>query len=334
MDGGGGFKVPTAALGRRKKASEKIRDLTEERISKAMQNSDEMTPEIGGNDEVSAGEGALFAGSDRHGQNNEANSLDRGATAAEPQGGVKDEIKDDQTSHDATAQLENIDNVVREGAPSSECDNESSDSGKERNSDKQSHDLSSQQQPVKSAESASSIGDKGPVPPPQMPYTVPHWSGEPPRDHTFSLTVIKNGTIIDEVGLNGKAFVVFGRLPNCDIQLEHPSISRYHAVLQYRPVSQETDSSNEEGEGKEREGETKSRSVFSTNPHDPGYYVYDLGSTHGTYLNKSRLDQRCYYRVRVGQMIKFGGSSRLFLLEVNSTVCSLSKKYILDKNRI
>ena len=146
-----------------------------------------------------------------------------------------------------------------------------------------------------------------------MPYTVPHWSGDSPREQAFSLSVIKNGTIIDELDLSGKAYLVFGRLPSCDVQLDHPSISRYHAVLQYRPASPDE---------KERDGEeSKKSTVFSTNPREPGYYVYDLGSTHGTYLNKRRLDQRCYYRVRIGQMIKFGGSSRLFLLEVNNNTC-------------
>lgn len=314
MDGGG-FKVPVAALGRRKKTSEKSQttdDQTEERSSKTTQSPDEARPELGGDREVSAS-GAYHASSDRDGQNSGAGSLDRGAAAAETSGRIKGEIKDDKTSHDTADLPVDIGSPAREGAPSSECDIESSDansSGRESSDDKRSHGLSSRQRPTKSAESASnSGGSEGSVP--RLPYTVPHWSGEPPRDQTFSLSVIKNGAIIDELDLSGKAYLVFGRLPSCDVQLEHPSISRYHAVLQYRPAS---------GDKKEEEGERENHTVFSTNLHDPGCYVYDLGSTHGTYLNKRRLDQRCYYKVRVGQMLKFGGSSRLFLLEVNCTV--------------
>ena len=312
MDGGG-FRVPVAALGRRRKASEKNQttdDQSEERNSKATQGPDEARSELGRDHDVCAS--GACASSDRESPNSAAGSLDGGDTAAESIGRVKGEIEDAKTSHDATDLPVDIDSTARESAPSSECDIESSaanSSGRESSNDKQSHDLSSWQRPTKSAESASNSGSEGSVP--RLPYTVPHWNSEPPRDQAFSLSVIKNGTIIDELDLSGKAYLVFGRLPNCDVQLEHPSISRYHAVLQYRPASQDK---------MEGEGESENHTVFSTNPHEPGYYVYDLGSTHGTYLNKSRLDQRCYYRVRVGQMLKFGGSSRLFLLEVNSTV--------------
>ena len=49
----------------------------------------------------------------------------------------------------------------------------------------------------------------------------------------------------------------------------------------------------------------------------PGFYVYDLGSTHGTYLNKQKVRPRAYCRLRVGQMMKFEGSARMFILEVH-----------------
>ena len=108
---------------------------------------------------------------------------------------------------------------------------------------------------------------------------------------------------------------MFGRLPVCDVPLEHPSISRYHAILQHRPQ----DEKRREGEGVE-EGEWESErrvDVLACRPSEAGFYVYDLASTHGTYLNKKRIQPRSYYRVRVGQMIRFGGSSRLFVLEVH-----------------
>ena len=114
--------------------------------------------------------------------------------------------------------------------------------------------------------------------------------------------MIKNGIVIREISINKKPFHVFGRLPGCDVVLDHPSVSRYHAVLQCRPTS----------DGKD----TQDTTLFSTNPTEAGLYVYDLGSTHGTFLNKSRVQPRCYYRMRVGQMVRLGGSSRLFVLEV------------------
>ena len=124
---------------------------------------------------------------------------------------------------------------------------------------------------------------------PELPYKVPSWSGIP--DDVYNLEVLKNGCIISNIDLTSKPFHVFGRLPNCDVSLEHPSVSRYHAVIQYKT----SDSSNSE----------------------KGFYIYDLGSTHGTTVNKSRLEPKRYYRLRVGYVFKFGGSSRLFVLQVS-----------------
>ena len=134
---------------------------------------------------------------------------------------------------------------------------------------------------------------------PPVPYTEPHWSNPP--NQPYSLSAIKNGTIVQEIDISKKPYVVFGRLPCCDVPLEHPSLSRYHAVLQYRPPPS-GDTSNV----------AESSTLFSTNPKEEGFYVYDLGSTHGTFINKSQVQPRCYYRLRIGQMVKFGGSSRMF----------------------
>ena len=44
------------------------------------------------------------------------------------------------------------------------------------------------------------------------------------------------GKIVDTIQLDSKPFIVFGRLPTCDVPMEHPSLSRFHAILQYRWV--------------------------------------------------------------------------------------------------
>jgi pSer/pThr/pTyr-binding forkhead associated (FHA) protein len=133
---------------------------------------------------------------------------------------------------------------------------------------------------------------------PPLPYHEPSWSGLP--EDRFVLEVIKNGSLINEINVTEKSFFVFGRLPACDVVLDHPSISRYHAILQYR-------------------SSTKS---LSDNEQDPlftsGFYLYDLGSTHGTLINKEKIRPKTYYRLRVGHMMKFGGSTRLFVLQTNS----------------
>ena len=71
--------------------------------------------------------------------------------------------------------------------------------------------------------------------------------------------------------------------PLCDFILEHPTISRYHAVLQYK------------GNG--------------------DVFIYDLGSIHGTVVNKIQVTPNIYKQLHVGDIIRFGTSSRLYVLQ-------------------
>ena len=45
------------------------------------------------------------------------------------------------------------------------------------------------------------------------------------------VTVEKNGQVVERLVLEFKSFYVVGKLPTCDLQMLHPSISRQHAVL-------------------------------------------------------------------------------------------------------
>lgn len=150
---------------------------------------------------------------------------------------------------------------------------------------------------VESEKAPRSAHPKGPsaaqVPP--LQYTEPPWGGRAP-DASYSLEILKNGTIVDTVPLEQRSYYVVGRLPVCDVTLEHPSISRYHAVIQYRSRPGESGSAGE----------------------DAGFYIHDLGSTHGTVVNKNKIPPRTYLRLRVGHVLKFGGSTRLFILQVGA----------------
>nr|CAD7410124.1 unnamed protein product [Timema poppensis] len=120
-----------------------------------------------------------------------------------------------------------------------------------------------------------------------LPYKEPKWSGLPTIP--YSIEILKSGKIIDNINLDLKPFYVFGRLLTCDIHLAHPTISRYHAILQYRKEATPEDA--------------------------PGFYIYDLGSTHGTFLNKYRIKPNIYVRLQVGHVLKLGGSTRLLILQ-------------------
>ena len=118
-------------------------------------------------------------------------------------------------------------------------------------------------------------------PPPKVNYTPPEWSAAP--THPFRLEVIKNGAVVESVDVSNKAFVLIGRQEDvCDIAMQHPSISRQHAVIQHR----------DSGE----------------------IFVYEMGSTHGTLLNKRRLPAKEHVEMSVGDVLRFGASSRLYCL--------------------
>lgn len=114
-----------------------------------------------------------------------------------------------------------------------------------------------------------------------MPYKIPEWSGPP--CHKFYLEVLKDGSIVDQYDVCDKGAYMFGRVDLCDFVLEHPTISRFHAVIQFK-----------------RSGDA---------------YLYDVGSTHGTFINKSQVEKSVYVDLHVGDVIRFGQSSRLYIFQ-------------------
>ena len=76
----------------------------------------------------------------------------------------------------------------------------------------------------------------------------------------------------------------------CDLPFDHPSISKQHAVLQYRQISTKT-----------LDGSYKN--VIKL-------YIIDLESTHGTRLDGKRIEVGRYYELRDGDVIKLGESLR------------------------
>ncbi|XP_019195353.1 PREDICTED: kanadaptin [Ipomoea nil] len=115
----------------------------------------------------------------------------------------------------------------------------------------------------------------------EVPYTIPTWS-EPPC-HKYYIEILKDGSIIDQFDVNKKGAYMFGHVDLCDFVLEHPTISRFHAVLQFK--------SNGDA------------------------YIYDLGSTHGTFINKNQVNKRTFVELHVGDVIRFGQSSRLYIFQ-------------------
>jgi len=115
-----------------------------------------------------------------------------------------------------------------------------------------------------------------------LPYQEPAWSAD--CEDAYSFEVIKNGAVIDTIDLTSRCFHVVGRLPSCNIAMEHPSLSRHHAIIQYSGGNSEE---------------------FSK-----GWYLFDLDSTHGTWINKNKVPPKKFHRLHVDYVMKFGGSTR------------------------
>lgn len=79
-----------------------------------------------------------------------------------------------------------------------------------------------------------------------------------------------------------------------DIPVDHPSCSKQHAVLQFRLVPYE-----------KANGEMGKK----VKP-----YVIDLDSRNGTHVNNNRIDARKYVELKERDVVKFGFSSRDYVL--------------------
>jgi len=124
------------------------------------------------------------------------------------------------------------------------------------------------------------------VEPPEARLPSRHWR----------LYVFKGKEIVGEpVRIHKKTAYLFGRdRLVADIPTDHPSCSSQHAVLQYREIQIE----DEEGEMKK-----------VVRP-----YLMDLGSTNGTMINGEKIEDRRYYEIREKDILKFGHSTREYVL--------------------
>lgn len=91
---------------------------------------------------------------------------------------------------------------------------------------------------------------------------------------------------------------LLGRLPICDIVMNDETCSRQHAVIQFRP--------SDPDENGDVQGPTDE------------IYIYDLGSTSGTYVNGMPLQEKAYYPLYPGDILQFGQFPNAFVLREGS----------------
>jgi smad nuclear-interacting protein 1 len=107
--------------------------------------------------------------------------------------------------------------------------------------------------------------------------------------------VFKKKDLLDTIQLYQRSCWLVGRDKNVtDLTLEHPSISKQHAVIQFRHQT----TTNEYGD--------------KTNEVKP--YLIDLESANGTKLNGKLVATSRYVQLVDGDVISFGDSEREYVM--------------------
>jgi len=118
-------------------------------------------------------------------------------------------------------------------------------------------------------------------------------------DKRWRLYVYKGDELVDTLHIHRQNNYLLGRDQRvADIPMAHPSCSLQHAVIQFRAIDKKV--IDDEG--------FKKREKFILP------YLMDLNSTHKTYLNGEVIEDSRYYELRPMDVLKFGESTREYIL--------------------
>ncbi|KAH8131093.1 hypothetical protein FP744_10004186 [Trichoderma asperellum] len=128
-----------------------------------------------------------------------------------------------------------------------------------------------------------------------LKYHEPAEARKPPPSDHWKLFVFKGGDIIDTIDLSARSCWLIGReMAVVDLLAEHPSLSKQHAVIQFRY----TEKRNEYGD-----------KIGKVKP-----WVIDLESANGTILNDGKIPSSRYLELRDKDMLLFGHSTREYVI--------------------
>ncbi|TQV92236.1 hypothetical protein V2A60_004521 [Cordyceps javanica] len=128
-----------------------------------------------------------------------------------------------------------------------------------------------------------------------LKYHEPAEARKPPPRDQWKLYVFKGPDIVDTVDLSARSCWLIGReMAVVDLAAEHPSISKQHAVIQFRY----TERRNEFGD-----------KIGKVKP-----YLIDLESANGTMLNNGKIQDSRYLELRDKDMVQFGQSTREYVV--------------------
>ncbi|KAI5462344.1 SMAD/FHA domain-containing protein, partial [Mariannaea sp. PMI_226] len=128
-----------------------------------------------------------------------------------------------------------------------------------------------------------------------LKYHEPPEARKPsPRD-LWKLFIFKGSDLVDTIELSARSCWLVGReMSVVDLPAEHPSISKQHAVFQFRY----TEKRNEFGD-----------KIGKVKP-----YIIDLESANGTMLNDEKIPESRYLELRDKDMVHFGNSTREYVV--------------------
>lgn len=124
---------------------------------------------------------------------------------------------------------------------------------------------------------------------------------EPPEARApntqWRLYVFKGDETVETLHISKQSAYLLGRNEDiADIPLRHGSCSSQHAVLQYRALPE------------------KKTGRLQCSP-----YIMDLDSTNGSFINGVKIDSARYYQLKKGDTLKFGASTREYVILTAST---------------
>ncbi|RMY87182.1 hypothetical protein D0861_05503 [Hortaea werneckii] len=128
-----------------------------------------------------------------------------------------------------------------------------------------------------------------------LKYHEPPEARKPPPKEAWRMYVFKKKDLADTIHLHSRSVWLVGRDQSItDLHLEHPSISKQHAVVQFRYLT----ATNEYGDKMSR-----------VKP-----YLIDLDSANGTKLNGEKVEASRYVELVDGDVVVFGDSEREYVM--------------------
>ncbi|KAI9356157.1 SMAD/FHA domain-containing protein [Pilaira anomala] len=127
----------------------------------------------------------------------------------------------------------------------------------------------------------------------ELKYNEPSEAAVPKTK--WRLYVFKGDKQIDLLHIHRQSSYLIGRDRKVvDIPVDHPSCSKQHAVIQYRLMTEDTDTA-------------KPKKVVKP-------FIIDLEATNGTFLNGEQIPSTRFVELKTKDVLKFGTSTREYVL--------------------